>query len=82
MHIMTPYLGGVMKDDIRINLHLPASAKPMVDRLCRERNLSRTAMIRQALGVFEVVHDATRRGHFVGVVDDYEKLHTVLLASV
>jgi hypothetical protein len=70
-----------MDDDIRINLHLPASAGATIDRLCRERNLSRTALVRQALGVFEVVHDATKRGHFVGIVDDYEKLHTVLLTS-
>lgn len=71
-----------MDDNIRINLHLPASAGVLVERLCRECNLSRTAMIRQALGVFEVVHEARKRGHYVGIADDFEKLHTILLTSI
>ena len=66
----------------RVNLHLPPNAIAVLDRLATERCLTRTATVRQALGVLQVCHDATRDGLLVGTSADREKLNTVLIAPL
>jgi hypothetical protein len=71
-----------MARHVRINLHLPETAAQTVRRLCEERKVSRATLIRQALGVLQVVHDATREGYYVGTTLDREQLATVIIPSL
>ena len=71
-----------MSDDIRINLHLPAAAGVVIERLCRERRVARTTLVRQALGILEAVHDAAGRGRYVGTTSDPGQLETVIIGPV
>jgi Ribbon-helix-helix protein, copG family len=67
---------------VRINLDLPKASGATLDRLCEERSLSRAALLRQALGVMQVFHDATREGRYVGTTKDREALDTVIVAPL
>ena len=69
-------------DDVRINLHLPATAEAMIDRLCSERKVARTTLVRQALGVLQVVHEAQARGKYVGTTRDIEQLEMVIATPI
>lgn len=71
-----------MAEDIRINLSLPAVASDLIDRLCAERHVTRPTLIRQALGILQVVHDAALEGHYVGTTRDRESLETVIVVPV
>lgn len=66
-------------DDIRITLRLPLSADPVLTRMCKERGMTRTALMRQAFGIYQTLHDGCKDGTYVGFTKDREALETVLL---
>lgn len=66
-------------EDIRIMLRLPASAGPMLDRICKERKITRGSLVRQALGVFQTFHDGSKDGLYLGLTTDRQALDTVLI---
>ena len=67
---------------LRVNMSLSGNCGEVLDRLCAEKDLTRPQIVRQALGIMQMVHDAQKRGHFVGITDDYTKLHTVLYSAI
>ena len=69
-----------MNNANRVSVYLDPRAKKVVTRLARERNVSHTALFRQALGVLEVIHDATVDGRYVGTAKDREDLETLIVA--
>jgi hypothetical protein len=71
-----------MPDDIRINLHLPLAAEAVIKRLCEERGVARTTLVRQALGMLQVAHDAAAQGHYVGTTRVREHLDQVIVAPL
>jgi predicted transcriptional regulator len=66
----------------RMNLRFPPEVIETMDRLARERGLSRPAIMRQALGVLQVAHDAAKEGHYVGLTRTRENLETLLVAPL
>jgi hypothetical protein len=62
----------------RVNLVLDDTAAAVLDRLCRERELTGTQLMRQALGVFQIVHEARRDGLYVGTTKTREDLDTCI----
>jgi hypothetical protein len=66
-------------DDLRLILRLPKSAEPMLDRICKERKLTRSALARLAIGMFQTCHDANREGLYLGLTTDRQALETVLI---
>jgi Ribbon-helix-helix protein, copG family len=67
---------------VRVNLHLPADAAVTMDRLALERGLTRTAVMRQALGVLQVLHDGTKSGNYAGLTPHRENLETLIIAPL
>ena len=69
-----------MEETTRVSVYLDPRTKEVVSRLARERNLSHTAVFRQALGGLQAIHDATADGCYVGTVRDRERLDTLIVA--
>lgn len=66
----------------RVNLHLPPEIAAVMDRLADERGLTRTALVRQALGVMQVCHDAAKAGKHVGVSRSRDNLEIIIVAPL
>lgn len=66
-------------DDLRLILRLPKSAEPMLDRICKERKITRSALARLAIGMFQTCHDANKNGLYIGLTSDRQALETVLI---
>ena len=62
----------------RVNLTLPDTVGNVMERLCTEWQLTRPQLVRQALGVLQVVHDAGKSGRYVGTSLRREALDTVI----
>ena len=71
-----------MAEIVRVNLHLSPASAGVMDRLATERGLTRAALIRQALGVMQAMHDATREGLLVGATPHRENLQTVFVSPL
>ena len=71
-----------MVGSTRVNLHLPPEIAAIMDRLAEERGLTRTSLVRQALGVMQVCHDAGKDGLLVGTCRNREHLETVIASPL
>ena len=71
-----------MSKSIQFTLNLPPSAADVLNQLAAERGLTRTAVIRQALGYLQVAHEAAKDRKWIGVTSDREGLDTVLVAPL
>jgi hypothetical protein len=71
-----------MEYDIRVSLNLPAAHRAVLDRLCEERSLTKTDLLRQALGFMQALHDAQRDGLYVGTSRDRSCLDTVFITPL
>jgi predicted transcriptional regulator len=66
----------------RLNMRLPIEVRTTVDRIAGERGLTRTAVMRQALGLFQAAHDGAKQGHYIGLTKNPENLDTLLVAPL
>jgi len=66
----------------RVNLDIPPAAHGVLSRLAKERGLSKPAVIRQALGVLQAMHDGAKDGYLTGMTKDRSKLDSVLVAPL
>lgn len=73
-----------MSEDVRCDVKLLVSRETLetIDRLARERNVARTGLVLQALGVLQLVHDSAKEGYFHGLTKDRGKLDTVLISPI
>lgn len=73
-----------MPQEVRINVSLQVSPATAItiDRLAKERNVPRTGLFLQALGVLQAMHDGSKDGQYVGLTRDREKLDTVLVMPI
>ena len=67
---------------VRVNLDLPPTAAATLARIAQERGVKRTVLLRQALGAFQVMHDASREGLLVGTSRNRQHLETVIVAPL
>lgn len=69
---------------VRVNVSLQVSKETAdtIDRLARERNLPRTGLVLQALGLLHAAHDASKDGYYHGLTKDRSKLDTILVAPL
>lgn len=63
----------------RINLVISASLNAELERMADEQGVSRTELIRRALSLMKVAHQARKEGRFVGVADTMSKLDTLIV---
>lgn len=66
----------------RVVIDLSDPAAEVMIRLAEERGLSRPALIRQALGILQAMHDGAKEGYLTGLTKDRKKLDTVLVAPL
>lgn len=71
-----------MSDHERVNCYLPRQSAELCDRLAYERGLSKSGVLRLALGMLRIAHDAEREGRHVGIASDPAKLETLILTPV
>lgn len=71
-------------DDVRCDIRLTISSQTLetIDRIAGERNVQRTGLVLQALGLLHVAHDASKKGYHLGLTKDREKLDTELIAPL
>ena len=77
-------MSDTVQDDVRLNISLFVSphTAAAIDRLARERNVQRTGLVLQALGLLHAAHDANKAGKYVGVTTVRDRLDTVLVAPL
>ena len=66
----------------RLNLRLPPEINAVMDRLALERGITHTAVVRQALGVLQAMHDGAKEGRYTGLTTQRENLETLLVAPL
>jgi hypothetical protein len=66
----------------RIVIDLSEPAATVLVRLAKERGLSRPALVRQAIGVLQAMHDGAKEGYLTGLTKDRAKLDSVLVAPL
>ena len=71
-----------MSGSVRVNLDIPQEAAVVLDRLADERGLTRTALVRQAIGVLQAMHDGAKAGQYTGLTSRREDLETLLIAPL
>jgi metal-responsive CopG/Arc/MetJ family transcriptional regulator len=64
---------------VRVNLQVSAELNDMLEEIANETGSNRTEVIRQALALMKVAHEAKRRGKRVGFVSDPDKLETEIV---
>lgn len=67
---------------VRVNLDIPRPAADVLERLAKERGLSKPAVVRQAIGILQAMHDGAKEGFTTGMTRDRSKLDTVLVAPL
>lgn len=67
---------------VRVNLDIPGPASEVLTRLAKERGLSKPALVRQAIGILQAMHDGAKDGYVTGMTKDRAKLDTVLVAPL
>ena len=71
-----------MTEFTRLALDVPAPVMAIIDSIAGERGITRSGLVRQALGVIRMMHEASKDGHHIGVVRDKRKLDTILVAPL
>ncbi len=71
-----------MSEQVRMDVKLRISQTTFdtIERLAAERNLPRTGLVLQAIGLLQVIHDAKKDGRHIGLTPHRENLETVLVA--
>lgn len=67
---------------MRVNLSLSGDCGDVLDRLCAEKDLTRPQVVRQALGIMQVIHDEAKTGRYVGTSRDREVFDTVIVTPL
>jgi hypothetical protein len=67
---------------IRLVTEVPSHIAAIVDQIAVERGLSRSGLVRQALGVIQAMHEGAKHGLHTGMTRDREKLDTLLVGPL
>ena len=68
-----------MTDKVRLNLQLSQELNKALEDMTESTGGNRTDVIRQALALMKVAHEARIRGKHLGLVADAEKLDTEIV---
>lgn len=73
-----------MTEEIRVDVTLRVSRATAntIDRLATERNVPRTGLFLQALGILQTMHDGAKDGYLTGLTRDRSKLDTLLVGPL
>jgi len=68
-----------MKGKVRLNLQLSQELSQTLDEIAESTGGNRTDIVRQALALMKVAHEAKRKGRHLGIVSDPEKLDAEII---
>ena len=71
-----------MAESARLTVYLPHAALARTDEMAEEHGLTRSAVIRRALGIMQAVDEARAFGRYVGTTRDREALETVIVTPI
>jgi hypothetical protein len=60
-------------------LQISSEVNEMLEAMCLTHGSSRTDIVRQALALIKIAHDAKKAGFYIGLVDDPAKLNTEIV---
>lgn len=69
-----------MSADGRLNIYLTEIEMSVVERLAHKRGLTKSALVRRAIGTLQALEDAVEAGQVVGATRDREALDTLIIA--
>jgi hypothetical protein len=71
-------------EEVRVDVALRVSTTTAdtINRLARERNVRRSGLTLQALGLLQAAHDGAKEGYYLGMTKDRSKLDTVLIPPI
>jgi hypothetical protein len=64
---------------VRLNLQVSAELNQMLETIAEDTGAQRSDVIRQALALMKVAHEARRKGKHIGLVSDPQKLETEIV---
>ncbi|WP_407524713.1 ribbon-helix-helix domain-containing protein [Methylobacterium oryzisoli] len=64
---------------VRLNLQISPDLNQMIEQIADETGTNRSAVIRQALALMKVAHEAKVKGKHIGLVTDPDKLDTEIV---
>ncbi len=67
------------RDKVRLNLQVSADLNDMLERIADDTGSNRSEVIRQALALMKVAHDAKVDGKRLGIVSDPSRLDTEIV---
>ena len=68
-----------MNEKVRLNMQVSLELNQVLERIAEDTGATRTDVIRQAVALMKVAHDAKQGGRHVGIVDDAKKLDTEIV---
>lgn len=71
-----------MTEFTRIAVDVPTPVITIVDRIAGERGLTRSGLVRLALGIVQMMHDGSKEGLHTGMVRNRKHLQTLLVAPL
>ena len=66
-------------EKVRLNLQVSSELNNALEEMANSSGSTKTDIIRQALALMEFAHNAKRKGKYLGLVSDPEKLDTVVV---
>ena len=73
---------GEQMSSIMVNIRMAPAVRDTLDGLSWSHGLSRSAVIRRALGIMAAVDEAKADGRYVGSTRDRESLETIIIAPL
>jgi predicted transcriptional regulator len=67
------------QEKVRMNLQVSNELNEMLEKIADDTGTNRTEVIRQALALMKVAHEAKRKGKHIGLVSDPQKLETEIV---
>lgn len=64
----------------RVTVELGPNGTAVLEQLAEEREMSRSAVVRQAIGILQAMREANRDGYYVGISRNREALDTLIVA--
>jgi predicted transcriptional regulator len=68
-----------MADKVRLNLQVSAELNDTLETIAEDTGASRSDVIRQALALMKVAHNAKRSGKHLGLANDPKNLDTEIV---
>jgi metal-responsive CopG/Arc/MetJ family transcriptional regulator len=70
------------KEKVRMNLQLSGELNAIIESIADDTGTNRSDVIRQALALMKVAHEARKKGKRIGLVTDPEKLDTEIVGLI